>query len=172
MKRSEGLSLVELLVSLVIISIVFVALASSQALGFKTTKQSVEMSTARDIATQQMEVIRSYGYFSYQNCPTTQPFLSIAPACQATDVSLAEHAGFSLSWSITNNPLSVAGQAINPSGGTPALVQVDVVVNSQDGSFGLTSYLSCADAGEFSMTTVPCPAGSLIQPVTTQTAGS
>lgn len=169
MKQSEGLSIVELLVSLAIISIVFVALASSQALGFKTTKQSVEMSTARDVASQQMEIIRSYGYFSYLDCPTGEPFLSIAPACKVEGLTLAEHSGFSLNWEITNAPLNTSGGTINPTGGV-ALVQVDVEVTWDESSFGLTSYLSCADAGDFSMTEVPCPEGSLIASAT-QTAG-
>ncbi len=156
MRESQGLSLIEVLISFSIMSIVFLALAMSQVYGFRTTRDSLEASTARDLASEQIEVIRGYGYASYQNCPATSPIGASAdfdngfPTCSGSDSRISNFPGYTLAWAIAlpdNIPVT------DP----PFLLGVEVTVQRDDLSYVLASYLSCADAGDLSVTDIPCP---------------
>lgn len=163
--NNRGISLIEVLIAFAIITIVFVALAMSQVLGFRVTHDSVQVAEARDIATEQLEIIRGFGFPYYQTCPDTDP--TVGPACQNASFpagdTVANHNAYTMRWNITNAPVDEAGNPINPSGtdGGVALVGVEVVVSWRDDSYVLSTFLSCADADEFSSSTVPCPKGSL-----------
>ena len=164
MRQSSGISLVEIIVTFSIIAIAFLALTMSQILGFRVTQDSAQSATARDIATQQLETIRGFGYVFYQDCPTLNP--TVGPACQNASFpamdDVPNHQGYTIWWSVTNAPIDITGNAINPAELTPALVGIEVRVNWDGGSYDLTSYMSCADAGEFSNNAIFCPSGSLL----------
>jgi type II secretory pathway pseudopilin PulG len=153
MNKQIGLSLVELLIALSVMGIALGALVSSQIFSFRVTKESQQTSLAKDIASQQMEKIRGYGYGSYANCPGTAPGSS-APACSGSE-TVSNYSGYTLSWNITNSP--AAGLDLSP----PPIVGVTVTVSWDDESYILSTYLSCADAGDFSSTNVPCPIESM-----------
>lgn len=168
MRHSQaGLSLIEVLISFSIVSIVFLALAMSQVYGFRTTRDSLEASTARDLASEQIEVIRGYGYASYgkrtgyAGCSTTSPigasndFDEGFPTCSGIDNSIANFPGYTVSWTI-------APSDDIPTTDPPALYDVEVTVERDDLTYVLSSYLSCADAGDLSVTNVPCPEESLL----------
>lgn len=171
MNRASGLSLLEVLVSLAVSSVVFLALALSQLTGFRTTRGAQEAASARDLASRQIEVIRSYGYAVYAErgaasgafagCPGSSPAGSSAdvdaafPNCAGSDDSVAGFPGYTVSWTVA------------PAGGVrltdpPALYGVDVTVTKDDLTYALASYLSCADAGELSVTGIVCPDESLL----------
>lgn len=176
MKR-DGVGIVELLVVIAVIGVTFLAMASSQFLSFKVTRAAQETSGAKDIASRKMEQIRGYGYFTYANCRDGEGsvYISVAPGCQGKITAqndkngdLLGNDGYTLSWTIDNTP-------VNPRGGgadlatfsTPPLISVSVTASWGNGSadnYSLQSYLSCADAGEFSFTGVPCPAQSMEPP--------
>jgi type II secretory pathway pseudopilin PulG len=156
MRNTQGLSLIEVLVSFSVVSIVFLALAMSQVFGFRTTRDSLEASTARDLASEQIEIIRSYGYISYQDCPSTSPsgasanFSDGFPSCSGSDDSIDNFPGYTLAWAIAL-PDDV------PVTDPPFLLDVEVTVQRDDLIYVLASYLSCADAGDLSVTNIPCP---------------
>lgn len=158
-KMEQGLSLIEVLVALSIISIVFLALAMSQVFGFRTARDSLEASTARDLASRQIEVIRSYGYASYAGCPTSMPSGTVAPICSGSETDTS-NPGYTVAWEITNAPPGI------PTTTPPALLGVRVETQygpqSNRRAYTLASYLSCADAGNLSVTNVPCPETSLL----------
>lgn len=175
MKNAQGLSLIEVLVAFAVISIVFMALAMSQLTGFRATRDSVEASTARDLASRQIEIIRGYGYATYAQrttvlgifagCATTSPTGSSAeldvpapfPNCTGSDSDITNFPGYTVSWTIAP---SDDVRTTDP----PALYDVDVTVSRDDFTYTLASYLSCADAGELSVTGVSCPEESLLTP--------
>jgi type II secretory pathway pseudopilin PulG len=169
MKQNSGLGIIEIMVALAIIGIAFVALAFSQVYSFRVTGNSQKTALAKDIASKKMEEIRGFGYSSFRACPSSTP---ITPpfACSASNESVANQAGYSLSWTITNQPknpsdLSQTLSAPSAADPKPSLVGTTVTVSWQEGagtkSYVLSSYLSCADAGDFSSTTVPCPIESM-----------
>lgn len=171
MRNAQGLSLIEVLISFSIMSIVFLALAMSQVYGFRTTRDSLEASTARDLASEQIEIIRGYGYTTYAKrtnpayagCPTISPSGSNDnvdagfPDCSGSDDTVANFPGYTLAWEIAP---SDGVSATDP----PALYDVEVTVERDDLTYTLSNYLSCADAGEFSVTGVSCPSNSLLMP--------
>lgn len=156
MRGSQGLSLIEVLISFSIISIVFLALAMSQIYGFRTTRDALEAATARDLASEQIEIIRSHGYVSYQDCPTTSPTGASAdfddgfPTCSGSDDSITNFPGYTVAWTIT---LPDGIPVTDP----PFLLGVEVTAQRDDLTYVLASYLSCADAGDLSVTNIPCP---------------
>ena len=171
MNHASGLSLLEVLVSFAVSAIVFLALALSQLTGFRTTRDSQEAASARDLATRQMEVIRSHGYAVYAErttvlgtfagCASSSPTGSSAeveaafPNCTGSDHSVSGFPGYTVSWTIAPS------DGVTPTD-PPALYDVDVVVTRGDLTYALASYLSCADAGELSVTGVVCPDESLL----------
>lgn len=177
MRTSQGLSLIEVLVAFSIISIVFLALAMSQTTGFRVTRDAIAVSTARDIASRQIEIIRGYGYVTYgrraattttpvyAGCATTSPSGSgqdidaagFIPRCSGTDNAITNFPNYVVSWSITP---SDDVPATDP----PALYDVEVRAGRGNTNYVLSTYLSCADAGELSVTGVPCPRQSLLTP--------
>lgn len=173
MRESRGLSLIEVMIAFSIISVVFLALAMSQITGFRTTRVSLEASAARDLASRQIEVIRGYGYPTYARqitatgvyagCTTVSPNGSSAdvdvafPTCRGSDDTISNFPGYIVSWSI-------APSDDVPARDPPALYDVDVTVTKGTLTYVLASYLSCADAGEFSTTGVSCPRESLLTP--------
>lgn len=171
MRQSQGLSLIEVLVAFSIISIVFLALAMSQVVGFRTTQDSLEASSARDLAARQIEVIRGYGYAVYGprtgytgcNSETSAPagssqdFDLAFPSCAGSDSTVIGFPGYTVSWDI-------APAANVPVTTPPALYDVEVTVTREDLTYILASYLSCADAGEFSVTGVACPSATVLTP--------
>lgn len=162
MKQRSGLSLVELLVAMSVIGIAFAALISSQVFSFKVTKESQQSSIAKDIASQQMETIRGYGYAVYKNCPSRLTLSnSAAPICSKSGQTISNHSGYTLDWSVTNQPLNPGKTSDSITLSPPPLVGVTVTVKWGNESYVLTSYLSCADAGDSSSTTINCPSDSL-----------
>lgn len=169
MRRSQhGLTLIEVMVALVFTGIAFTALALSQVTGFKVTRSSQQTVIAKDVGMRQLELFRGYGFHPFVRCPTIDPEVynpdsyTGYPACEATQAS-ADHPGFTLDWSLTNNPAGT--KLMSPD---PALVEVKIDVFWQSGDetkhFYLTSYLSCGDPGEFATTNVPCPKETLLGP--------
>lgn len=161
MRRSnQGLTLVEVLVALVFTGVAFTALALSQVTGFKVTRSSQEAAVARDLATKQLELFRSYGFEPYSECSTFDPedqgFVGFPP-CEAT-VTSDEYPRFTIHWLITDRPRGT------PLMSKPALLEIQVEVTWDDKSYELTSYLSCGDPGEYATTKVPCPTESLLGP--------
>lgn len=154
----QGLSLIEVLVAFSIVSIAFLALAMSQILGFRTTRDSLEAATARDLASEQMEVIRSYGYASYQGCPDISP-PAPAPACSgsANDTS---NPGYTMTWSVMNAPSGTP--VTTPPALLGLMVEMQHGPESNRRTYTLASYLSCADTSDLSVTSVPCPEDSLL----------
>lgn len=158
MRKAQGLTIIEVLVSFSIVSIVFLALAMSQVFGFRTTRNSLEASTARDLASEQIEIIRSHGYIAYQDCPTTSPsgastdFDAAFPTCSGSDGSTDSFPGYTLDWAIA--PPDVTRVRVTD---PPFLLDVEVSVQRDDLTYVLASYLSCADAGDLSVTNIPCP---------------
>ncbi len=173
MRDARGLSLVEVLVAFAVIAVVFMALAMSQLTGFRATRDSAEASTARDLASRQLEIIRGYGYATYAKrttvlgvyagCATTSPTGSSAeldraspfPTCVGNDGDLANFPGYTVSWTVAPADDVLATDP-------PALYDVSVTVTRGDFAYTLASYLSCADAGELSVTGVSCPEESLL----------
>jgi prepilin-type N-terminal cleavage/methylation domain-containing protein len=169
MKHQSGVSLVELLVALGIASVVFAVLASSQVLGFRVTRESAEVSQARDLATKQMELIRAFGFNMYNLCPTSLNPDAVAlsssgsssssssiPTCKAENQPTGK-SGYTMSWTINNQPTGI--KATTPK----ALVSVNVTVSYKGNkSYTLSTYLSCADAGDFALADVRCPDASLL----------
>jgi hypothetical protein len=135
--------------------VVFGVLASSQVLGFRVTRDSAETALARDLATKQMELIRAYGYGTYKGCPGTAVSQTGIPACSAQNQP-TDKAGYTMSWSLTNRPQGIP--VLSP----PPLVGVNVTVSYRGKSYVLSSYLSCADGGDYSFTNANCPSESLI----------
>lgn len=158
MRNTQGLSLIEVLISFSIMSIVFLALAMSQVYGFRTTRDALEASTARDLASEQIEIIRSYGYASYQDCPTTSPSGASAdfddgfPTCSGSDDTINNFPGYTVAWTIAL-PDDTRVRVTDP----PFLLDVEVTARRDDLTYVLASYLSCADAGDLSVTNIPCP---------------
>jgi type II secretory pathway pseudopilin PulG len=169
MKLQSGLGIVEIMVAISIIGIAFVALAFSQVHSFRTTADSQKTALAKDIASKKMEEIRGLGYGAYRSCVPA----STDTSCVASGQTISNQLGYSLAWTITNqpkNPSDLTKTLPVPENDTngipkPALVGVTVTVSWQEGSaaksYVLSSYLSCADAGDFSSTTVPCPTASI-----------
>ena len=173
MKR-DGIGLVELLVVISVIGVTFLAMASSQILSLKVTRSAQETAAAKDITSRKMEQIRGYGYFMYANCKDGEGsvYISVAPGCQGkvtgqsdTSGDLLGHDNYTLSWTIDNTPVNPrSGGADLSTFSTPPLISISVTASWGSGtsdSYSLQSYLSCADAGEFSFTGVPCPAESM-----------
>lgn len=164
MRRSqEGLSLIEVLVAFSIVSIAFLALAMSQILGFRTTRDSLDAATARDLASEQMEIIRSYGYASYAERPGPPAFAGCptassadAPPCSGSKVK----GNYTVRWEITKT--SSAFRATTPPALLSVTVETDYGVEAERRTYTLASYLSCADASDLSVTSVPCPENSLL----------
>lgn len=161
MRKQSGLGIVEIMVALSIIGIAFVALAFSQVYSFRATGDSQKTAIAKDIASKKMEEIRGLGYATYKGCVPN----STNAACLTSNQSVTNQSGYSLSWVITNqpkNPSKLTQTLPTPTTANPAaLVGVTVTASWQQGSstksYVLSSYLSCADAGDFSSTNVPCP---------------
>lgn len=172
--RRDGIGMVELLVVIAVIGVTFLAMASSQILSFKVTQTAQETAAAKDIAARKMEQIRGYGYFAYAKCNGGEGsvYISVAPGCKGeitkqTDKNgdLLGHENYTLSWTVDNTPENPRGGGADLSTfATPPLISVSVTAawgRSAADSYSLQSYLSCADAGEFSFTGVPCPAKSM-----------
>ena len=159
-KHSEGLTLVEILVTITIIGIAFTALAFAQVSGFGVTRSSLEQMTARDLASKRIELIQSYGYAFYKGCPTTGPGVTGIPGCSGSETPNS-NPGFTLTWSVTKDLVAQGIPDRSPE--DPALVGVNVRVAWQDKSYSLYTYLSCADAGDFSTTNVTCPDKGILQ---------
>jgi type II secretory pathway pseudopilin PulG len=169
MKQNSGIGIIEIMVAIAIIGIAFVALAFSQVYSFRVTGNSQKTALAKDIASKKMEEIRGYGYGSFRACPATTPITPPMP-CSASGQSVSNQAGYSLAWTITNqpkNPSNLSQTLAAPSAADPkpSLVGTTVTVSWQEGaatkSYVLSSYLSCADASDFSSTNVPCPVESM-----------
>lgn len=156
MKSAQGVSLIEVLISFSIISVVFLALAASQVTGFRVTRDSLDAAAARDLASEQIETIRSHGYAAYQGCPDASPsgasddFDSGFPNCSGSDSTINNFPGYTLTWAIS---LPDGVPVMDP----PFLLDVEVTAQRDDLNYVLASYLSCADAGDLSVTNVPCP---------------
>ena len=162
MRRTDGLSLIEILIAFAIISVTFTALMMSQITGFRVTRSSAQASLARDVASEHMYVLRSYGFHNYEDCGVgNTPVDATSPACSGSQ-AVPNQNGYTLSWTITNNPTRSDGTAFNPVVTDPHLLGVNVTVSWGDGDYTLSSFLSCADVGEFSSTSVPCPVSSLL----------
>ncbi len=157
MKSQTGLSLLEVLIAFAVVSVAFLALAMSQVTGLRTTRDALDVSVARDIASQQMEKMRGLGYSAFKNCPTTSTVMS----CEVNDESVPENANYTRSWKVTNQPKNPTNPSATISMSPPPLVSVAVTVKWRGKSYDLVSYLSCADAGELSSTGVNCPEGSM-----------
>lgn len=176
MKR-DGIGIVELLVVIAVIGVTFLAMASSQFLSFKVTRTAQETAAAKDIAARKMEQIRGYGYFIYADCNDGEGtlYISVAPGCKGKvtgqndqNGDLLGHDKYTLTWTIDNTPVNPrSGGADLATFATPPLISISVTASWGNGSadsYSLQSYLSCADAGEFSFTGVPCPAQSMEPP--------
>lgn len=169
MKQQTGLGIVEIMVAISIIGIAFVALAFSQVYSFRTTGNSQKTAIAKDAASKKMEEIRGVGYETYRTCAAS----STNTSCVASGQTVTNQPGYSLAWSITNQPKNPSDLTktlptpdVDANGRPkPSLVGVTVTVSWQEGSspktYVISSYLSCADAGDFSSTNVPCPKESL-----------
>lgn len=148
----DGMTLVEVMIAVAIIGIAFVALAFSQVLGFRVTRVSQQTQIARDLATLQMETIRSNGFASYKDCDGSDS----APSDCSGKVASSDYSDFTVSWDMDNSPPGMAAVS------APALVAVTVSVTWHDQEYALTNYLSCGDPDDESSTTVPCPGETLI----------
>jgi prepilin-type N-terminal cleavage/methylation domain-containing protein len=163
MKQQSGLGLVEIIVAIAIIGIAFVALAFSQVYSFQTTGKSQKTAIAKDIASKKMEEIRGLGYGTYKGCASG----TTNTTCVTSNQAVTNQPGYSLSWTITNQPKNPSDltKTVTLNNPGPPLVGVTVTVSWQEGSstknYVLSSYLSCADAGDFSSTNVPCPLASM-----------
>lgn len=155
--RHEGLTIIELLVTIAIIGITFLALAMSQITGFRVTRDSAEAAIAKDAATEQMETIRAWGYEQYKGCPAIEPTASDAPKCEGT-ATLSNNTNLTLQWRVDNRPPEI--KPLDP----PPLVSVIVTVTNNNGGtdYELYTYLSCADADFLSATQIQCPVTSIV----------
>jgi len=165
MKTSAGVTLIELVVVIVILGVSFSAMVFSQVLGFKITRESQKASVVKDITTEKIEEIRAYGYFIYKDCvgsSSGSPAIASAPPCSGTETS--SYAGYQTSWTVTKEPVHPMDTSTTLTGFTaPPLISIEVTATGDNGSesYTLMSYLSCADAGEFSFTDSPCPQNSM-----------
>lgn len=158
MRSQAGLSLLELLIAFVIITVAFLALAMSQVTGLRTTRDALDVSVARDIASRQMEQMRGLGHFYFKDCPATSTSVM---ACEKSGQAVPEHPGYTLAWRATNQPQNPANTSTALVMSPPPLVSVGVTVAWRGKTYRLASYLSCADAGELSSTSVACPKTSM-----------
>lgn len=158
MRSQAGLSLLELLIAFVIITIAFLALAMSQVTGLRTTRDALDVSVARDIASRQMEQMRGLGYFYFKDCPSTSASVI---ACEKSGQTVSGNPGYTLSWKATNQPKNPANTSATLTMLPAPLISVEITVAWRGKTYRLASYLSCADAGELSSTSVACPIGSM-----------
>lgn len=158
MRSQAGLSLLELLIAFVIITIAFLALAMSQVTGLRTTRDALDVSVARDIASRQMEQMRGLGHFYFKDCPATSTSVM---ACEKSNQAVSGYPGYTLSWRATNQPQNPANTSAALVMSPSPLVSVEVTVAWRGKTYRLASYLSCADAGELSSTSVACPKESM-----------
>ena len=165
MKTNAGVTLIELVVVIVILGVSFTAMVFSQVLGFKITRESQKASVVKDITTEKIEEIRAYGYFVYENCvgsSSGSPAIASARACSGTEAS--SYSGYQTDWTITSQPVNPMDITETLSGfAAPPLISIEVTATGDNGaeSYTLISYMSCADAGEFSFTDSPCPKDSM-----------
>lgn len=155
-RRTEGLTLVELLVALVFVGVVFSALALTQITGLEATRNSQERTAARDIGSRVLEEIRALGYLNFRDCdPGSTATGPLGMACSGTRTPAGQPL-FEVSWRVTNEPPGLP--VLSP----PAVLGAEVVVTWQDERLPLFTYLSCGDPGDASLSTDPCPSGSML----------
>ena len=153
--RTAGVTIIELMVALAIVSIAFAALAYSQITGFRVTRSSQGAAIAKDLGMAKLEYLRALGYELYRACPDAGPAAGgPLPACEGSEPG-AEHPSFTVRWRITESPVGVP--ALDP----PALKGVEISVTWEGTRYDLVGFLSCGDPGESALTQVPCPSGSL-----------
>lgn len=123
----DGLTLVEVLIAMVVISVAFVALSTSQVMNLKITRDSREASLATQAANRQIEILTQRildDYATYKNCPG-------ASVCSGTETQGTE----AVEYEIYRDPAQYALEG---------LVRIDVTVVGAS-TASLSHFVSCMD---------------------------
>lgn len=147
--KSTGLTLVEVLLSLVIIAVTFAVLASSQISHLQVTRDSAETVVATTLMLEKYEEAKAqilyvdrgdpnnadddvYNFFSYVDCPTES--YSNPKSCSYSGTA---EGGY-------NYVVTITGLAGSTDPRDEGIIQIDVSVSGPS-SLALTAYASCYD---------------------------
>lgn len=138
MRQTQGLTLIEVLIAIVIIAVAFIALASSQLTNLRVTRDSELASLATQTANEELEYLIQAildDYVSYQACP------GAADICSGT----RSEGSFTVDYDISHDDATYSLKGL-------ILVEINV---SGPSSATLSHYVSCMDVSPPPTVTTP-----------------
>ncbi len=146
--NQEGMSLIELLIGIAIITVAFLLIAIGQVFSFTSLRKSVELENARTFTSRILEdkyqeLIFKTLSASGTNTPKSkfQEYLACQEGiagCSGTDI----YQHYTAHWRLTN-PKSSSKTSVDKEGLVRLEVQVEWKAKGKQHSFSLAKYLSC-----------------------------
>ncbi len=163
----EGMSLIELLVAIAIITVVFLVIAAGQISSFASLRKSVELKEAKTFAYRILEDKYQELIFEALNASGTdtpeskfKKYLDCqlgTAGCSGTDI----YKNYTVAWQLTNQN-DANSVSVDKEGLVLLEVQVDWQEKGEQRSFSLANYLSCMHVVDSNGSTV-CPAPAIPQ---------
>ena len=165
--HKQGMSLIELLIAIAIITIVFLVIAAGQISSFASLRKSVELKEAKTFAYRILEDKYQELIFEALNAKGSdtpeskfKKYLACEGAtigCSGTDV----YKNYTVAWQLTNQN-DANSASVDKEGLVLLEVRVDWQEKGKQRYFSLANYLSCMDVVTSSGSTV-CPTPAIPQ---------